>query len=117
MQELETSEFGRVRSLFEGIDSMRAAVFTVLEGRQAGRVWVDRRDAPASALMRSDACYLGGELSKAFLDELLAYLRREVIPHTEHVLVFSFCDAWRDALDALLAAYAPPAHRADRVPL
>jgi len=107
MQELQPTEFGRVRPLFEGIDCMRAAVFTVLEGRQAGRVWVDRREAPASVLMRSDACYLGGEPSRSFLDELLAYLRTEVIPHTEHVRVFSFSDGWRDALDALLAPYAP----------
>jgi RimJ/RimL family protein N-acetyltransferase len=107
MQELEVSEFGRVRPLFEGLDCMHAAVFTVLEGRQAGRVWVDRREAPASVLLRSDACYLGGELSEPFLDELLAYLQAEVIPHTEHILVFSFADAWRDALDALLAPYEP----------
>jgi GNAT superfamily N-acetyltransferase len=105
MQELEPSEFGRVRALFEEIDCMRSAVFTVLEGRQVGRVYADRREAPTVALMRSDACYVGGDLSRAFLDELLAYLHAEVIPHTEHLLLYSFSDAWRDALDALLAAY------------
>ncbi len=107
MQELEALEFGRVRALFDDIDCMRAAVFTVLEGRQVGRVYVDRREAPTAALMRSDACYVGGEPSRAFLDELLAYLRAEVMPHTEHVLLYSFADRWRDALDALLAPYAP----------
>jgi hypothetical protein len=107
MQELASTEFGCVRALFEGIDFMRAAVFTVLEGRQAGRVWVDRQETPASVLMRSDACYVAGEPSHAFLDELLAYLRAEVMPYTEHVLLYSFAGAWRDALDALLGAYAP----------
>ncbi len=39
MQELEALEVGRVRALFDDIDCMRAAVFTVLEGRQVGRVF------------------------------------------------------------------------------
>jgi len=107
MQELEATEFGRVRALFEEIDCMRAAAFTVLEGRQAGRIWVDRRGTPTAALMHSDAYYVAGEPSRAFLEELLAYLRTEVMPHTEHLLLYSFTDPWRDALDALLAPYEP----------
>jgi len=106
MEELEASEFGCVRVLFERIDCLRAAVFTVLEGRQAGRVYVDRREGPTVALVRSDFCYLGGDASDAaFNAALLDLLRVEVMPHTEHVLLYSFAEAWRDALDGLLAAY------------
>jgi GNAT superfamily N-acetyltransferase len=43
---------------FRHIDYQRPAMFAVLEGTQAGRVFVDRRDRPAAALIWSAACYL-----------------------------------------------------------
>jgi len=106
MEELEASEFGRVRALYEEIDYHRPAVFTVLEGRQVGRVFVDGHEMPAAAVIWSDAGYLAGNpADTAFNEGLLRWLHTEVMPHTEHVLLYSFTEAWRDVLDALLAAY------------
>jgi RimJ/RimL family protein N-acetyltransferase len=66
-------------------------------------VFVDRRDQPAVALIWSDACYLAGCASDAaFNADLLRFLHTEVMPRTEHLLIYPFADDWRDALDDLL---------------
>jgi hypothetical protein len=51
---------------FQHIDYQCPAVFAVLEGVQAGRVFVDRHERPSVALIWSAACYLtgGGQLDK-----------------------------------------------------
>ncbi len=51
MNVLMISEFERVRPLFRAVDYQRPAVFAVLEGTQAGRVFVDRRHGPAAVLV------------------------------------------------------------------
>ena len=103
MDEPPITEYDRVRPLFEPIDYQRPAVFAVLEGRQAGRVFVDRRDRPTAALIWSDGCYLAGCASNAaFSADLLSLLYTEVMPRTEHLLIYAFTDDWRDTLDDLL---------------
>ena len=102
MHELAVAEFERVRPLFEHIDYNRPAVFTVLEGR-GGRMFVDQPERPTVALILFDRCYLAGNsCNAAFNAALPGLLRTEMMPQREHLLIYTFADAWRDVLDDLL---------------
>ncbi len=102
MHELALAEFERVRPLFQRIDYNRPAVFTVLEGR-GGRVFVDQREKPSTALILFDRCYLAGSASNAAFNAALPdLLRTEMMPQRENLLIYTFADAWRDVLDDLL---------------
>jgi RimJ/RimL family protein N-acetyltransferase len=81
-------------------------VFSVLEGSQPGRVFVDGRDEPRSALVwgvGNDCCLAGAATNDAFNAALVHLLRGQVMPVTEHLLLYSYAEAWRVALDELLA--------------
>ena len=106
MEELAKGEYGRVHALFREIDFQRPAVYAVLEARQPGRVFVDHRKRPTGALIWSDWCYVAGSVTSASLQAALVdFLRREVMPGTEHLLVHAFTAPWRDAMERALGAY------------
>lgn len=108
MHELRKSDFGRVSRLFEHAAFLRPAIFSILEGRQLGRVFVDRVNDPTVAVMVSDGCYFGG--SPEALDppsEVVGLLEREVMSQREHLLLYPFSEPWQVALQAVLQPYAP----------
>ena len=89
MQELSPSAFERVRPLFHHIRDLRAAVFTVLEGNQAGRVWVDQVANPRSAVMISDFCYLTSTPDASdFQADTAKWLEDEVLNRQEYTPIF-----------------------------
>jgi RimJ/RimL family protein N-acetyltransferase len=111
MQEIEASHYERVIPLFSAIQFHRPAVFSVLERRQPGRVFVDRVEDPTAAIVLSSHCYVGG--SPANLDlqkDVLSLLEREVMPQREHLLFFWFNQPWQAALQEALRPCAPTSH-------
>ena len=56
MIELPLSQFSLAIPLFQGISHSAAIVFAVLEGRGPGRMFVDRAEAPHSALLYCGGC-------------------------------------------------------------
>ncbi|MHB1355861.1 MAG: GNAT family N-acetyltransferase [Anaerolineae bacterium] len=111
MQEIHESHYARVRSLFSSIQYSRPAVFSVLEGRQPGRVFVDREKDPTAVILISDFCYFGG--SPAGLDlqkDVLGLLAHEVMPQKEHLIFLWFSQQWQDALQTALQPCAPTSH-------
>ena len=108
MLEIPTTLFERVRPLFDHIAFNRPAVFTVLEGRQPGRVFVDRADDPSAVVMVSDFCYFSGSPQALdFQADVVDLLVREVMSIREHVLFFPFTQPWLAALQAVLQPYEP----------
>ena len=106
MQELLSSEFDRVRPIYDKIEDSRAIVFSVIEGNTPGRIFVDRTDHPATAVLRFSGgeIYLGGRADDESLNrEIVALLFTELAPPRSKLLVFSFSEAWKLALDELLA--------------
>jgi len=106
MQELPPSAFERVKPLFHHIRDMRAAVFTVLEGNQIGRVWVDQVANPRSAVMSSDFCYLTSTPDASdFQADTAKWLGDEVLNRQEYTPLFYFSRPWEAALQTILPAY------------
>jgi hypothetical protein len=89
MHQLPASEYARAMPLFAAIPYQRAAVFTVLEGRQAGRVFVDHPDHPGAALIISDFCYFGGRPHKLDLEKDVVSLLPDRRNPTE--CIYRFC--------------------------
>jgi hypothetical protein len=107
MHELPPSNFERVLPLFAPLRYHRPAVFTVIEGRQPGRIFVDRPDDPAAVVLVSDFCYFAG--SPAALDpqaDVLDLLAREAFPGQRRQLLFPFTAAWQPVLEDATAAAA-----------
>lgn len=85
---------------------MRAAVFTVLEGKQIGRVWVDQIANPRSAVMISDFCYLTSTPDASdFQAHTAKWLEDEVLNRQEYTPIFCFSNPWEAALQTILPAY------------
>lgn len=111
MQEIHESHYDRVKLLFGSIEHSRPAVFSVLERRLPGRVFVDRVDDPTAAILVSDHCFFGG--SPAALDlqkDVLGLLEREAMPQREHLVFFGFSRDWQDALQTALQPCAPTSY-------
>ena len=108
MHELARSEYLAVAPLFEDIRDNRAHVFGVLEGNNAGRVFVDNPMAPHTVFIDADYVLLGGNAANArFNHELKAYLVNESMPRLTdgHLLILSFSEAWKETLHHLLKDY------------
>jgi GNAT superfamily N-acetyltransferase len=106
MQELSPSEFERARPVFDHVRGLRAAVFTVLERNQAGRVWVDQAVNPTAAVMISDFCYLTSRFGTSDLQaDVVSWLQAEVLHRREYTPVFCLSKPWEAALRSILPAY------------
>jgi hypothetical protein len=108
MQEINGSDFERVRPLFDLIEYHRPAIFTVLEGTQPGRVFVDRVDHPTAVVMISDFVYFGGSPDALELQsDVVELLEREVMAKRDRFLLFPFSLAWLAALQSVLQPHEP----------
>jgi len=108
MHELVQEDFGRVLQLFEGLEVDKLALQLVITGAHPGRVFVDYREEPTTALIAADTCYLGGDRRNTeFNGALKDLLADEIVPGAEGrpLFIFSTTDAWKDTLDALLKDY------------
>jgi RimJ/RimL family protein N-acetyltransferase len=108
MQELSSSEFDRVRPIFDRIENSRPIVYSVIEGNTPGRIFVDRPDPPATAVLRFSGgeIYIGGRADDGRLNrEIVDLLFTELAPPRPKLLVFSFSETWKRALDELLKGH------------
>ena len=106
MQELSPSAFESVKPLFQHIRDMRAAVFTVLEGNQTGRVWVDQVAHPRAAVMISDFCYLTSTPDASeFPADTAKWLEEEVLNRQDYTGIWCLSEPWDAALQTSLQAY------------
>jgi hypothetical protein len=107
MIELNINEFNKVIPIFEGIDNNRAILFSVIEGNNPGRIFVDEINTPKCALIYtlSNFFYLGGdEKDTHFIEEAKIHII-DVLKNgfDKSAVVFSFSDEWRNQLDIALA--------------
>jgi len=107
MIELDASEFHKVTPIFRGIDHNIAVVHSVIEGNNPGRVFADNPLAPTSAFLFPEGTFLyvgGNENDSAFGQSLKNLIFDDILPHAaeKELILFSFSDAWRNRLDALL---------------
>jgi hypothetical protein len=112
MQEIHQNVYEQVIPLFSSIQFHRPAVFCVLEGRQPGRVFVDRAKDPTAAIVNTANFYCFGG-SPAALDlpkDVLGLLEHEVMPHQEHLICLWFSQPWQAALQAALQPCEPSSH-------
>src|SRR5689334_10990073 len=108
MQELTGSDFERVKPLFDPIPYHRPAIFTVLEGTQPGRVFVDRASDPSAVLIISDFCYVSGSPETLDLQaDVIDLLEGEVMSKQDYLLLFPFSEPWQAALQTILQPYQP----------
>jgi GNAT superfamily N-acetyltransferase len=92
--------------LFDAFEHVRPTVYSILEGRQPGRVWADDSHSPRSVLMVSDYVYVAGDCENApSIAELRDRLARELLSGRAYQLVWCAPSAWLPTLDALLAPY------------
>jgi RimJ/RimL family protein N-acetyltransferase len=113
MVELSAAEYHTVGHLFADMVDNRAALFSTIEGRSPGRVFVDRAEKPATACVAvcsapSDL-YLGGDQSDfRFNRALQDLLVTEIMPplgsgtRVAHLMLYSASEGWRTVLDHLL---------------
>ena len=106
MIELATSDFAEIRPLAEAGDGCGSFVAALLEGNHAGRVFVDDRDAPSTALV-SLACEflypLGAVGDAGAIRALEELIRAQLVPHHGYVFVFPTSEAWTAVVGTMFA--------------
>jgi RimJ/RimL family protein N-acetyltransferase len=108
MIELRPQQYAQVASLFEQIEHNAALIFSVIDCKNPGRIFVDDADQPRVALVYpTDTFYfLGGDgISTETGGAVVQTLFNTLIPAaTEKELVlFVFSENWRANLNVLLA--------------
>jgi RimJ/RimL family protein N-acetyltransferase len=119
IDELEPSQFERVRSLFQGL-AYHLAIFSVIEGNSPGRIWVDHPRRPQTALVWDKAegeFYLAGlEEDDGFNQALNACIRGQIYPEARRLprmldFVLNYSpETWESKLDVVLRDTAPMKH-------
>lgn len=108
MQEIQRGEYPAVMPLFANIPHQRPVVFSVLEGRQPGRVFADEAHCPSAAVILADYSYIGGQTAPpGLVNEVAGLLLTEVFQRTEHVLLYALSEVWMTALRTHFAFLQP----------
>jgi len=104
--EMAKNAYDSVRPIFASITDSRAPVYSTIENNTPGRIYVDRPDAPQTALLRFSGgeMYLAGDASDPQQNrEIIDLMLGDLAPDGPHLLIFSFSEAWKPVLDDLLA--------------
>ncbi len=109
--ELERSQYGKVRSLFQGL-WYHLAIFSVLEGNSPGRVLVNDAHDPRTAFVWDQVeggFYLGGDAgNRAFNRALNTWILEKIYPEAReipHLVDFTLNyepEIWMSELDVIL---------------
>ena len=106
MQELTGDELGRLCPLFADAPHHRVFACSVIEGHHVGRAFVDRADAPSSALLYC-ACEFHLLAGRADNDEFNREMKRlivsELMPRGGELLLMPASAGWRGAIKGLFA--------------
>jgi RimJ/RimL family protein N-acetyltransferase len=118
IQELEPGDFTRVSHLFQG-HRQYLPVFAVIHGNFPGRIFVDAREAPHTALVwaLSRWAYIDGDPhNNAFNQSLPSLVQNIIIPDSLRMnmqwfeLYTADSPQWRTALEISLEAFEPEQH-------
>jgi len=104
MVEINPDQYDSVRPLFSTLSHNRSIVFAVLEGNNAGRVFVDDPLQPQTAFLASitEFNFLAGDPSnESFNSQVKARLDTDMHPTSPYLLLFPASAPWKAAIDAL----------------
>lgn len=104
MFELMSSEYKNVRNILHESEIECVYAFSVLEGKQKGKVYVDSQNNPKSCLILNDGgiYFLGGdEENKDFLDSLTLYLK-DTSHHSIYFDLYTASDKWIEIMKQAL---------------
>ncbi|MTI47384.1 MAG: GNAT family N-acetyltransferase [Firmicutes bacterium] len=106
MFELHKNEYYRINEVFQDISHSHPIVYSVLEGNQPGKVFIDDIKNPRTALLYPTNSFFyiaGDEKNNEFLQEIKKLIFEDLLVNNEDELVlFAFSKKWRDKLDELL---------------
>jgi RimJ/RimL family protein N-acetyltransferase len=107
MNKLLVHDYGKVIPLFEAMEHSKAVVFSVLEGKSSGEIFVDDLTSPKAALLyvRDAFFYIAGDVNiGSFCREIPDILFSELIPQLEEkeMILFASSDTWREKLTDVL---------------
>lgn len=108
MIELSKEQLSVVTPIFTGLTHDRAVVFSVLEGTNPGRAFVDNAAAPTVALVYPQAAfiYLGGtHVDQAISNKTVDLISDVLLPDAgeREAIIFPCSDSWRKAMSSALA--------------
>jgi GNAT superfamily N-acetyltransferase len=116
--ELEPSDLSKVAHIFRG-HKQYVPVFAVIEGNFPGRIFVDDKDSPNTALVWAISrwAYIDGDaLNRPFVDFLAALVRDVIIPDSRRIRMNWFelyaadSPVWAAAIERSLGEYKPDKH-------
>ncbi len=108
MPELNLENYHRARPLFADYPYQRALVFSVLDGCNPGRVFVDDTDSPAAAFVASatEFNFFAGQAScPRFLEEIKALVFNEMARSMATVFLSGPGEDWSGAIERLAQGY------------
>lgn len=103
MIELKYDEFCRVTPILQGIKHSIPIVFSLIEGNSSGKVLVDHREHPTSALIYPDGGFIyliADDKNNAFIISASDYVFNKMLE--KEIIIFAFEDTIRNKLDQLL---------------
>ena len=101
---LSPDQFARVAPLFDAYWGLRPGIYSVIEGRQAGRILVDDAERPRTALLWGDFFFLAGDpATTPSTRRLWLQVLGGPEERSQYSLVFAAPNAWQEVLAALLA--------------
>jgi len=110
MNKLLVQDYEKVLPLFEALENSKAVVFSVLEGKSPGEIFVDNVASPKAALLYvKDAFFyiVGDENIEEFCREIPDILFEELIPKLDEkeMILFTSSDAWQKKLMDILGKF------------
>jgi GNAT superfamily N-acetyltransferase len=100
---LSPDRFASVAPLFDAYWGLRPGIYSVIEGRQAGRIFADDVERPRTALLLGDWCYLAGDAdNEAFNEAFVRDVLGDPARRSSYSLIFAAPEPWQAQLATLL---------------
>lgn len=104
MEYLSKDDYHKCLPLIEDVIDNRALLHALVSGQLEGKIFVDQRDAPKVAFINWEFSFLVGDDSNTvFNNELLAYVKHEVIAndHVKEFVLFIAPGKFKEVQDVL----------------
>lgn len=107
MIELSSNEFKKIVSLIKNIEHNRALLYSVVESKNNGRVFVDDDINPKSAYIDGEFGFsflVGNEHNDKFNNDITNFIFDDILVNTENkeLVLFPCSKEWKTKLDKLL---------------